>query len=452
MAALEDESLYSSLTASNSSSLIFGEDWADSPGKKAFLLDITSYAEQPQAEVIEFEPLGVAHKRFGGCTLPPFLSASAVAQLVTRWRPRPDDKFLAIVPSLTFCDFMMQLSVPLISLVEQRHVEQGALFFDNEPAAFVERCLVHAVNAGGLEQVERAGSTEGQRCLVTRSPPWMLPVLGPRKASSDGQATPPGGGVVAVFCSDPRFLLLQEFKGWDVLHMISPMFGGRALSPGEKLQVTAFVEAMLTADVFRRCNVINVLADWAKEEAKRPGEVRFFFLEDFLSEPETAARGFARFFGVPEHSEVSVDAFAQVAELASRFSQELPKAEGLPAIKDATMKFERLLRRLSPDVQSVWEESILTWRQLPHPRLAFFANALCQHEVWDPPHWWVAHNALECRPCLFHFRGRCQEDEACGFCHGVGHKRAPRLSKKERDRKARQRRCPRTPSPQGLSS
>ena len=42
---------------------------------------------------------------------------------------------------------------------------------------------------------------------------------------------------------------------------------------------------------------------WARVEQHRPEQVKLFFFEDFVREPETAFRGLARFLGI-DHSDI----------------------------------------------------------------------------------------------------------------------------------------------------
>merc|ERR1712125_12270 len=51
---------------------------------------------------------------------------------------------------------------------------------------------------------------------------------------------------------------------------------------------------------------------WAEVEDRNPEHVRLFFLEDFVLQPEVAARGLANFLGVSSISNASETVFANV--------------------------------------------------------------------------------------------------------------------------------------------
>mmetsp|Transcript_128959 Transcript_128959/g.210177 ORF Transcript_128959/g.210177 Transcript_128959/m.210177 type:complete len:196 (-) Transcript_128959:53-640(-) len=111
---------------------------------------------------------------------------------------------------------------------------------------------------------------------------------------------------------------------------------------------------------------------------------------------------------------------------------------------DLVANFEKQLAASSEDLQSGWADLVQGWLTSPSYRLNSYARTVLQHERWDPPKWWVAHNARICRPCLYFPRGKCENDE-CGYCHGPDHPKPKRPAKNKRA--SARRRFGRTPSP-----
>lgn len=200
---------------------------------------------------------------------------------------------------------------------------------------------------------------------------------------------------------------------------------------------------------------------WARAEAAAPDRVRVFFLEDFLKEPTVAFQGLARFLDVPMRS--------QVTEQVLQISQELfdvSKAHCVPYrlppipmwAKDADVTsleshercvslFERQMAAASEHTRSGWQRCIASLRETPSTQLAAFAHFALTHTMWSSPSWWVKHNALMCRPCLYFPRGRCHDD-TCLYCHGPNHRKPKRPPARKRAHRRRQ--FDRTPSPSSL--
>jgi len=113
-------------------------------------------------------------------------------------------------------------------------------------------------------------------------------------------------------------------------------------------------------------------------------------------------------------------------------------------VESVVMDFEQQLAAAPAELQVGWSKLVSMWLRSPNPRMVAYATTVLQHEKWDPPKWWVAHNARNCRPCLFFPRGQCFKPD-CGFCHGSGHQKPRRPNKSTRRARIRQ---DRTPSPE----
>jgi hypothetical protein len=201
---------------------------------------------------------------------------------------------------------------------------------------------------------------------------------------------------------------------------------------------------------------------WAEAEAMHPDRIRLFFVEDFMLQPEVAMRGLADFLDVSSLSYATEKAVSQASGLLS-YSCRYERMPGPLIVKEDKLalemkvkscfenhvsEFERQLALAPSWIMAAWEGLLERWLQSPSPRIKAYATTALHHERWDPPHWWVEHNARVCRPCLFFPRGTCK-DANCSFCHGPGHAKPKRPPRSKRNQ--RRRRYDRTPSPQGLS-
>lgn len=201
-------------------------------------------------------------------------------------------------------------------------------------------------------------------------------------------------------------------------------------------------------------NSLCSTAAWARAEAMYPDRIRIFFTEDFLMQPEVAMRGLARFLQVPEYTSATDNAVQQASRLAGikQWNECTlhPKKEynvlRSASVEEVVLEFERRLGMLPQDLQAGWAQLVESWLTSPNSRMVSYALSVLNHDRWNPPSWWVAHNARVCRPCLYFPRGKCDSD-SCGFCHGSGHLKPKRPSKGKR---AARRRVDRTPSPDAL--
>jgi len=202
----------------------------------------------------------------------------------------------------------------------------------------------------------------------------------------------------------------------------------------------------------QRCADVESMVAWARLEHLKPHQVRLFFAEDFVLEPETAFRGLARFLGI-DQGEVLPTIMHQLPDICSKGLFNKCKGREIDLIEQLTGRFERELAKLPFDLQMSWQDQVSNLINLPNARLSTLGRLVAAHQQWDIPRWWVAHSAQLCKPCTFATRGLCRNGEECGFCHAPDHHRLNRPSKKERQRRDRRRQAmARTPSPPGLSS
>lgn len=411
------------------------------------------------------EPFGVPHTRFAGCAWPTNVSVKAIAEASENWFPRHNDVFVAQGPWFLAVESALDLLSPIIALIEQTPVTDDRFVFGKESSVlqaartsqiqlpnvrsyYTERSIQHILSNGGYKRLTHLGESDTRRCLLTAAPPWISTKRGRAAAAANEEL----GMKVAVLATDPRYLLMNELKVWDFLKILGP--DGPEVLPGpvEKLKAPTFLEGTLTSNPLLGGGVFGNLGAWAALEVQRPKQIRLFFLEDFLLQPEITMRSLARYIGVSEYSDVSERAIADAVAVARRHGfTGTDDCYGLTEMAGVVAEFERLLRDLPQGLQDRWEATANSWRHCPHSRVAVVSDQLLRHADWNPPHWWATHCAGVCSPCEFFPRGACRAREDCGFCHGPGHPNVRRPSQKERRRKSN-RRQQRTPSPSGLSS
>mmetsp|Transcript_29646 Transcript_29646/g.47752 ORF Transcript_29646/g.47752 Transcript_29646/m.47752 type:complete len:486 (+) Transcript_29646:44-1501(+) len=388
--------------------------------------------------------LGIPYRRIDGGAYPPFFSKPEVERLKREWSSRSDDVFL-VFPVEPVSDGFQAFSV---ALVEQCDVEAVDMDFP--------RWLDAAVSRRGWGYVEGLEKYTERRCLSTRSPPWQFPSKS-FNFSCDPCRTSRGAvetemPLIAVFVADPRFMVMKEL---DSARNLARKARGEQAGDIELIDL---LDATVKND---RCdasglsflgNSLRSTAAWARAEAMYPDRIRIFFTEDFLIQPEVAMRGLARFLQVPDFTSATDNAVQQASRFADIHScmcnlrpQKEYDAIRSASVEDRVLEFENCLGMLPQDLQAGWAQLVETWLTSPNSRMVTYALSVLNHDRWNPPSWWVAHNARVCRPCLYFPRGKCDSDN-CGFCHGSGHAKPKRPSKGKR---AARRRVDRTPSPDG---
>jgi len=217
------------------------------------------------------------------------------------------------------------------------------------------------------------------------------------------------------------------------------------------LDLSACLDQILEQGEFMKHDQIGVRAScaWAEVEARCPERVRLFFIDDFLSNPEVAMGGLARFLDVDSTSDATLQALHESPGLAD--FQQLALAGPLrdwrevTAISELVDSFESFMSN-APELRPAWECHLAQWLKSPNPRLVALGTGAMQQERWNPAHWWALHSARVCRPCLFFPRGKCSDD-GCPYCHSLAHHKPKRPSKSRRNRR-HGRGYDRTPSPE----
>jgi hypothetical protein len=407
-------------------------------------------------------PFGVSQKRVEGCAFPTFLRVGAIHELMDNWKSAADDVIVNVSPVFAPCSKLVQgvLNIVQQQILECQPAEFRGINVDyNIKTRYIELSASH-FNLEALNAMQPGPA--GLRCLFTRTPPWLRPglhteIMQPRDdSSSDGSAKSQTvvrtGARTVVLCSDPRFMLMNEILLYEKDGLINK---GERLT--DMLPLSKVLDKVIDNDVPWGGGVMNSVAAWAREEAERPSEVRLFFLEDFLTEPEIAVRGLLRFLDLPADSFESRESLRRIQEAIDERCLLTWRSCGSPEVeqlKISTQEFERSFSDWSYGTKAIWTDQLNEWIMLPHPRLSRMASLMMVHECWEPQVWWAAHSARMCRPCTFFPRGLCKTVDDCAFCHFPGHPaQKSRPGKKERNRRDRQKgRNVRTPSPPGLSS
>ena len=407
----------------------------------------TMEATAATSEEIFVEPWGFPHKRLGPHRLPPFLSANAVLSMKATWPRRPGNRYMVLPQGFTALDANIDVFVALAEHKNIDHVEKEECKcirpnFPNFPSIkalpipsrLQQRVLEFRASQPGIEMP--ATGPLGHSCFFSKLPPEFHPI-----SSFDSKTMPDiPDEKVAVICADPRYLIMKEVAMLPILAKIM----GRSLQDEE---LRDFFKSSLNQSL----DIQNMVA-WGRLEQVRPHQVRLFFAEDFVLDPETAFRGLARFLGI-DHAETLPTLLERLPDICSKGLFNSCKGPEIEVIEGLTKKFELELAKLPFDVQATWQDQVLNLLSLPNQRLATLGQLVAKHEQWKLPHWWIAHSALLCKPCTFATRGLCRNGNLCGFCHAPDHQRSNRPSKKERQRRDRRRQAmARTPSPAGLSS
>lgn len=394
-------------------------------------------------QAILVNEFGMPHKHYDGEVWPICSDPARILKTYEEWEPLPDDVFIACGPGSPGSGNLVE---QLVAMAECR--PKGA---DGEYLV-VEK----EVSCGTFNFMPEVRTGRCRRAVVTKCPPWLLPQHISRHGAGRTDSFPAPwravlGSKVVVLCSDPRYMLMREFGIWQSYPRVSfPSSEAKALEKGP------FLEHVLQSNMHRFGGVLKTVATWAKVAADNPDQVRLFFVEDFVSDPQAAVRGLAEFLHV---STCSANVELAISRVEQALSSGLllhpedarPGAE-LDVIRSYICDFEEHLATLPAETRSGWEDLMRSWTRLPHARLAAIAAMVAEHGLWDPPRWWSAHFARSCRPCTFWLDRRCRHGEDCPFCHGPGHVHSKRPSKKLRDRRDRRRGTARTPSPEGLSS
>ena len=385
------------------------------------------------------EPWGFPHKRLGPHRFAPFVSTNAIAGLKETWKPRDGNRYLIIPQGFTAMD--IGCIDALVALAEWKNIQRleqeqcerpTSLGPIPIPSRFFQRVL--EMRAGRPELDMPVAGPMGHSCFISKLPPALHPaVLAQPSVGFDER--------VAVFCGDPRYLIMKEMM---LLPKISQIFGGQ-------VELDHFV-----ANSMKQSQDLESMVAWARLEHLRPHQVRLFFAEDFVLDPETAFRGLARFLGIDGGCDVLPTIMDQLPELCSKGLFQQCNGNGWKEIEfmeQLTTRFEQELAKLPMDIQMSWQDQVSNLITLPNARLSTLGRLIADHQRWEIPRWWIAHCAQLCKPCTFATRGLCRNGDICGFCHAPDHQRSNRPSKKERQRRDRRRQAmARTPSPPGLSS
>eukprot|EP00438_Fugacium_kawagutii_P006052 Skav218235 [mRNA] locus=scaffold4566:163634:164704:+ [translate_table: standard] len=352
------------------------------------------------------------------------------------WKPRDGNRYLVIPQGFTAMDigcldaFIALAEWKNIERLEQEQCAKPPPFTQIPiPSRFFQRVL--EMRAGRPEMDMPVAGPMGHSCFLSKLPPELHPVT--QDAKFDER--------VAVFCGDPRYLIMKEMTLLSS-PTVSQIFGGQA-------ELDHFVAASM-----QHSQDLEYMVAWARLEHLRPHQVKLFFAEDFVLEPETAFRGLAKFLGIDHACDVLPTIMQQLPNMCSKgLFQECSQGPEIEFIEHLTGRFEHELAKLPLDIQLRWQDQVSNLINLPNARLATLGRLVAEHQRWEIPRWWIAHCALLCKPCTFATRGLCRNGEICSFCHAPDHQRLNRPSKKERQRRDRRRQAmARTPSPPGLSS
>jgi hypothetical protein len=185
---------------------------------------------------------------------------------------------------------------------------------------------------------------------------------------------------------------------------------------------------------------VERLAAWAAVESDCEEQVRLFFLEDFVLEPELAIQRLAQFLEVRALDLPIED-----------FKWQLDSLD----LSDARLEeLEKGLAMLSDAAWSDLEMLLNSWLDSPNPRLATLADQMLQRPapIAGITDWEERHLAGTCDPCIFALRNACRNGSSCSYCHLPGHRKPKRASKRKRDqKKTRISRACRIPSPEWRS-
>lgn len=397
-----------------------------------------------ESDEMRINALGWPYRLIGDCAFPVFCQPSAFSRLQSEFIARSNDVFL-VFPSPPMLDEALTVSV---ALVEQRSLASVDVGFP--------RWIDAAVSRRGWKYIEAIDGWHGRRCLTTHSPPWMFPASNltlPGRRNGIGSTSwkdktddaessvTADGPCIAVFITDPRYLIMKE-------HTCGKMISGEMSHHG--VQLSDFIDA--AAQCGDGGNLVQIAGGcletaiaWADAEARDPEKVRLFFLEDFVLQPAVAMRGLANFLSVSTISDATEAVVRDVPQfLATSPAECPPRPNKLGSIDQWVSDFEKHMVAAAYGVRTGWENLVKRWLMSPNPRMVTMAQCVLRREAWDPPKFWAAHSARVCRPCLFFPRGKCHDD-VCAFCHGPGHAKPKRPSKSARQR--RKLNYDRTPSP-----
>ncbi|CAJ1330436.1 unnamed protein product [Effrenium voratum] len=381
----------------------------------------TTPMAQDQAEELFMEPWGVPHKRIGGHRLAPFMKARAIAQMASTWPSRDGNRYFILPQGLTYFD--AKGIEALIAVAENRTMDSWTeenIHDVRTPLPLPMRVAKRVLEMRATQPEMEFPSTgpQGHTCYLSKLPPELHP-------AAVGLETPLAllDERVAVLCADPRYLIMKQQYMLPVL---------KAILAGEKPELTfeSNDRSFLPSAAQHSEDLQNMVA-WAKLEYRRPQQVKLFFMEDFVLEPETAFRGLAKFLGLPLSSDVLPALLQRMPQLEMRglFG---PGGNERQHMEEQAKQFEVALAGFSNDLQAGWQDQVQQLLHSPNPRLSVMGRLLLDHQRWDLPRWWVAHSAQLCRPCTFAPRGLCRNAALCSFCHADEHgtKAANRPSKR----------------------
>jgi hypothetical protein len=409
---------------------------------------------------IHYNALGLPYRKINNAAYPPFFSANETTHLQKQWTARPDDVFLVFPIETPHCPNSNAFEKFAVALVEQMDVNS----VDLEHPRWIDA----AASRRGEAFLDYLDSQKKRRVLTTKVPPWRFPSNSFHYCPCDTSAGPVdanGMPLIAIFADDPRSMVMRELA---TALELSTKWTNKRRGQQDTPELIELINAMVRNDCMDTSglsvlgNSLRTVAAWARAEAMFPDNVRIFFMEDFVLQPEVAMRGLAKFLQVPEKTTATEMVIHESARLAGcayspnefgKFS--LPQSSVLPqqpwvkilssSIESLVVEFETQLSTAPEEVQTGWDKLLqIYWEQSPSMRLASYARVALHHERWDPPGWWVAHNARVCRPCLYFPRGKCHDDH-CGYCHGPDHPKPKRPAKNKRA--SARRRFDRTPSP-----
>jgi len=392
-------------------------------------------------ESIHVDSYGVPHKRLGRVALPTFFQSNNVVNLPTNLQRLGKDDVVISTPVGIWQD--MQFMEMLVGCCEHQLPAGTSVPAEASHRNFKTRLI---------EQIAEPIQPGQQQVHLSVAPPWLLP-----KAWWGQESC----GKIVVLTSDPRYLLLQQPDVWGILHQCCHPRTNVCHSLTCDVKVASAVEGPIFIENYLRSSAklcgdeLEKLAHWAMKEAENPDTVKLFFIEDFITDPETTIATLFRFLGQkPSDVEQKVAQAISVQRDRGTLSK-MDRLSSTEPLYSAIRQFEEFLADLPTVVQDLWNEKLSFFPILPQPRLSYLKKSLEEHSVVSAPRWFLSHMTGICKPCSYAPRGLCHMGDSCNFCHDPGHALPRhRPSQKQRHRKKRQMKGirVRTPSPEGLSN
>ena len=287
------------------------------------------------------------------------------------WKPRDGNRYLVIPQGFTAMD--IGCLDAFVALAEWKNIERleqeqcanpSSLPQVPIPSRFFQRVLEMRATAPEMDMP--VAGPMGHSCFISKLPPELHPAV-----THVAQESAPSVGLderVAVFCGDPRYLIMKEMT---LLPFISRIFGGH-------VEPDHFVTASM-----RHSQDLESMVAWARLEHLRPHQVRLFFAEDFVLEPETAFRGLARFLGIDHACDVLPTIMHQLPQLCSKGLFQQCNGPEIEFIEHLTGRFEQELAKLPMDIQRSWQDQVSNLINLPNARLSTLGRLVAAHERWS---------------------------------------------------------------------